>query len=133
MCTIQWHSEHSQCCATTASVECQTFSSLQGLFLRIKCLNVCKALEPCLVCACTRPKLLQPCLTLCNPQGPVARQAPLSMGFSRQEDWSGLPCPPLKEGMVTHFRIPAGRIPWTEEPCRLQSMGSQRVGTTGLT
>ena len=24
----------------------------------------------------------------------VALQAPLSMGFSRQEDWSGLPCPP---------------------------------------
>ena len=24
----------------------------------------------------------------------VARQAPLSMGFSRQEQWSGLPCPP---------------------------------------
>ena len=24
----------------------------------------------------------------------VARQAPLSMGFSRQEDWSGFPCPP---------------------------------------
>ena len=24
----------------------------------------------------------------------AARQAPLSMGFSRQEDWSGLPCPP---------------------------------------
>ena len=24
----------------------------------------------------------------------VARQAPLSMGFSRQEDWSGLPFPP---------------------------------------
>ena len=24
----------------------------------------------------------------------VARQTPLSMGFSRQEDWSGLPCPP---------------------------------------
>ena len=24
----------------------------------------------------------------------VARQAPLSMGFSRQENWSGLPCPP---------------------------------------
>ena len=26
---------------------------------------------------------------------PVARQAPLSMGFSRQEYWSGLPFPPL--------------------------------------
>ena len=25
----------------------------------------------------------------------VAYQAPLSMGFSRQEDWSGLPFPPL--------------------------------------
>ena len=24
----------------------------------------------------------------------IARQAPLSMGFSRQESWSGLPCPP---------------------------------------
>ena len=24
----------------------------------------------------------------------VAHQAPLSMGFSRQEYWSGLPCPP---------------------------------------
>ena len=24
----------------------------------------------------------------------MARQAPLSMGFSRQEDWSGVPCPP---------------------------------------
>ena len=25
----------------------------------------------------------------------IARQAPLSLGFSRQEYWSGLPCPPL--------------------------------------
>ena len=28
-------------------------------------------------------------------QRTVARQAPLSVGFSRQEDWSGLLCPPL--------------------------------------
>ena len=34
----------------------------------------------------------QSCLTLCNPMT-VAHQAPLSMGFSRQEHWSGLPCP----------------------------------------
>ena len=32
------------------------------------------------------------CLTLATP-GTVARQAPLSMGFSRQEYWSGLPFP----------------------------------------
>ena len=35
---------------------------------------------------------------------------------------------PLEEGMETHFSILAWRIPWTEEPDRLQSMGSQRVG-----
>ena len=34
-------------------------------------------------------KLLQSCPTLCN-----SHQAPLSMGFSRQEYRSGLPCPP---------------------------------------
>ena len=28
------------------------------------------------------------------PYGLIACQAPLSMGFSRQEHWSGLPCPP---------------------------------------
>ena len=37
----------------------------------------------------------------------VAHQAPLSMGFSRQEYWSGLPCPPLVEssqpGDQTHI------------------------------
>ena len=34
----------------------------------------------------------------------------------------------LEEGMTTHSSIPAWRLPWTEEPGRLQSMGSQRVG-----
>ena len=34
---------------------------------------------------------------------------------------------PLEEGMATHSSIPAWRIPWTEEPARLGSMGSQRV------
>ena len=33
-------------------------------------------------------------LTLRDPMDCVARQAPLSMGFSRQECWSGWPCPP---------------------------------------
>ena len=35
---------------------------------------------------------------------------------------------PLEKGMATHFSILAWRIPWTEEPSGLQSMGSQRVG-----
>ena len=32
---------------------------------------------------------------------------------------------PLEKGMATHSSIPAWRIPWTEEPGWLQSMGSQ--------
>ena len=35
---------------------------------------------------------------------------------------------PLEEEMATHSGILAWRIPWTEEPGGLQSMGSQRVG-----
>ena len=35
---------------------------------------------------------------------------------------------PLEEGMATYSTILARRIPWTEEPGGLQSVGSQRVG-----
>ena len=35
---------------------------------------------------------------------------------------------PLKKEMAIHSRTIAWKIPWTEEPGRLQSMGSQRVG-----
>ena len=34
---------------------------------------------------------------------------------------------PLEKGKATHSSIFAWRIPWTEEPGRLQSMGTQRV------
>ena len=34
---------------------------------------------------------------------------------------------PLEKGMPTHSSIIAWRIPWTEEPGRLQSMGSRRI------
>ena len=34
---------------------------------------------------------------------------------------------PLEKEMATHSGIPAWRIPWTEEPGGLQSMGSQRL------
>ena len=34
----------------------------------------------------------------------------------------------LEKEMAPHSRILAWRIPWTEEPGKLQSMGSQRVG-----
>ena len=35
---------------------------------------------------------------------------------------------PLEEEMATHSSVLAWKIPWMEEPGRLQSMGSQRVG-----
>ena len=41
--------------------------------------------------------------------------------FLGQED-------PLEKEMATHSSILAWRIPWTEEPGRLKSMGLQRVG-----
>ena len=36
---------------------------------------------------------------------------------------------PLEKGMATHSSILVWRIPWTEEPDGLQSMGLQRIET----
>ena len=69
----------------------------------------------------------------------VVYQALPSMGFSRKEYWSGLPFPspgnlpdPGVESpftrMAPYSSTLAWKIPWTEEPGGLQSMGSRRVG-----
>ena len=60
------------------------------------------------------------------PQGLRGKESICSAGATGdvglgQED-------PLEEGMATDSSILAWRIPWTEEPGGLQSMGSQRVG-----
>ena len=39
---------------------------------------------------------------------------------------------PLEKEMATHFSTLAWKIPWTEEPPRLESMGSQRDTTEQL-
>ena len=41
---------------------------------------------------CTCAKLHQSCPTLCDPRTAVSL-VPLSLGYSRQEDWGGLLCP----------------------------------------
>ena len=46
--------------------------------------------------------------------------------FRHEED-------PLKEEMATHSSTPAWKIPWTEEPGGLQSMGSQSVKHDSVT
>ena len=61
------------------------------------------------------------------PDGSVVKKICLLMQETRiqslgQED-------PLKEEMATHSSILAWEIPWTEEPCRLQSMGSPKSQT----
>ena len=43
---------------------------------------------------CVPAKLLQLCPTLCDPMDYIAGQAPPSVGFFRQEYWTGLPRPP---------------------------------------
>ena len=45
---------------------------------------------------CSHAKLSQSCLTLCDPMD-CSPCTPLSIGFSKQEYWSGLPCPPPRE------------------------------------
>ena len=47
----------------------------------------------------------------------------IQVQFLGQED-------PMEKEMSTHSSILAWRIPWTEEPSRLQSMGSQESNTT---
>ena len=52
---------------------------------------------------------------------PMQETQEMQVRFLSQED-------PLEEEMATHSSILTREIPWTEEPGRLQSMGSQRVG-----
>ena len=65
----------------------------------------------------TTSNLFQSCPTLWDPMDYIAHQAPLSMGFSRQEYWSGLPFPspgylpdPGIELTSTCFSCVAGRF-----------------------
>ena len=56
----------------------------------------------------------------------VFKNPPAKAGDIRDADWIPGRKDPLEEGMATHSRILAWRIPWTEEPGRAQR-GLQRV------
>ena len=65
---------------------------------------------PCFV----RAKSLQSCLTLCDPMDYKTCQGPLSLGFSRQEYWSGsgdLPDPGIKPTSISLLCWQAGSLP----------------------
>ena len=54
----------------------------------------------------------------------VVKNLPANTGDVRDSGWEDS----LQEGMATHFSVLAWRIPWTEEPGRLQSIGLHIVG-----
>ena len=60
--------------------------------------------------------------------GAVVKNLPVNTGDSRDVGLIRGLEDPLQEETATHSSILAWRIPWTEEPGWLQSMGSQRVG-----
>ena len=72
------------------------YASPMNAFLYSTLLGWCDsgAVSLILTLGCVRPKSLQLCWTLCGPMDCIAHQATLSTEFSRQEYWSGLPCPP---------------------------------------
>ena len=53
-------------------------------------------------------------------KAPVCMQETQVQSLSREDS--------LEKEMAIHSSTLAWKIPWMEEPCRLQSMGSQRVG-----
>ena len=59
------------------------------------------------------------------PGGSEGKASAYSAGDSGSIPESGNP---LEKEMTTHSSTLAWKIPWTEKPGRLQSMGSQRVG-----
>ena len=89
--------------------------------------------------ACIRSRFS--CVWLFATPWTVACQAPLSIGFSRQEYWSGLSCPPpgnlsnpRTEFMSCMSPAPAGRflttsIPW-EAPKKVYTKGKGRAGNS---
>ena len=58
------------------------------------------------------------------PGGAVVKNLPVNEGDAEVDSVPGSGRS-LEEGMATYSRILAWRIPWTEEPGELQSMGSQ--------
>ena len=80
------------------------------------------------------------CLTLCDPMDLGKFQMGSAWGFPGGLDGEESACnagdessilsweDPLEKGMTTHSSNLAWRIPWTEEPDGLQSIGLQRAG-----
>ena len=116
---------NSQLCSTSLSLELRVYYHLLlPRYNRVTCLI--KYLPAVRLQAFTKVKedeglslVAKSCLILVTPWT-VAHQAPLSMGFSRQEHWSGLPFPPPgnlpNPGIQSASPALAGGF-FTTEPC----------------
>ena len=62
---------------------------------------------------------------ICFPHSSVGKESACNAGDPGLIPGLGIP---LEKEMTAHSSILTWRIPWTEKPCRLQSMGSQRIG-----
>ena len=67
------------------------------------------------------------------PDGSAIKNPPAVQETQESQVWSLAREDPLLEEMSTHSSVITWRIPWTEEPGRLQSIGSQRVGHDQVT
>ena len=74
---------------------CEEFDTTQQLSVHTP-IKLTIAVSQLICQGCERPSLLLPLLSRFSrvQLWETPCQAPLSMGFSRQEYWSGLPCPP---------------------------------------
>ena len=77
----------------------------------------CSYSQSCCICVCI--------ILMGFPGGSEGKESACNAGdLSSIPGWED----PLEKGMATHSSILPWRIPWTEEPGRLQSMGLQRMG-----
>ena len=80
--------------------------------------------------ASVRPSLCTTQAVVGFPGGSVVKNLPANAGDAGDLGLILGSGTSMEEGIATHSSVLAWRIPWTEEPDGLQSMGSQRVNTT---
>ena len=100
--------------------------------IEIVCVCVCMCVCVC-VCVCAQSLR---CVRLFVTLWTASHQASLSMGFSRQEYWSGLPCPPPGDLPYPGIKFAspelAGRFFITEPPARRNISNLKHADNTTL-
>ena len=108
---------------STLSLEGALWASAQRLRVSLPCCQLVRRVVFFLLFFCLFIFLV--CLFMASLVVQMVKNLPTTQDtWVRSLNWED----PLEKGMATHCSILAWRIPWTEEPAGLQSMGSHRVG-----